>query len=95
VTCLRAKALSRRWLWATAILFGVGQVTLNCHTGAITAKPLYLQLLGAGYLAPMAYSPIVWPLLLSVSLPVGAMAFHIRRWRARRTADAAVSQAAT
>jgi hypothetical protein len=56
----------------------------------ICAWLFHLQLLGAGYIVPMGNSPIVWPLLISVSLPVGAVAFHARLWRARRTATTAV-----
>jgi hypothetical protein len=90
VRCIRARLLRYRWLWALAILFGVGQVTLNWHTGEFAVRLLYLQLFGAGYMAPVVMSPIAWPLLISVSLPAGAVAFHVKSWRARQPANTAV-----
>lgn len=84
VRCLRVKILGRRWAWAIVILLGVGQLTLNWQTGEFAFQPVFIQFLGAGYIAPLAMSPVAWPLLISVSLPVGAIAFHVRLWRAQR-----------
>ena len=82
VVCLESRLHKRKWLWLIFILFGIGQFTLNWHTGEVRVDPLYLQFLGAGWLAPtMLYSPLVWPLYIIVSLPVGAIVFLVKRKR--------------
>jgi hypothetical protein len=81
VICLRSRLHKRKWLWLVFILFGIGQFTLNWHTGEISVKPLQFLFLGAGYFAPMLYSPLAWPLYIMMSLPVGAIVFLVRRKR--------------
>jgi hypothetical protein len=68
-----------RWWWLVAILFGVTGFTLNWNQGDWTFAPLNLQLLGAGFFVPMKLPPLLWPLYVTVSLPLGAMLFLVRR----------------
>jgi hypothetical protein len=79
--CVRAPNLKRKWLWLFAVAFGWMQLTLNWHTGGWKVNPFGFQFLGSGYFAPMQYSPIIWPLFLTISLPVGAIVFPWKRYR--------------
>ena len=81
VLCIRTPRLARKWLWIVFIFLGFVQLTLNWQTGEISVNPLGVQLLGAGYAAPMLYPPLLWPLLITVSLPIGAILFLIKRHR--------------
>ncbi len=74
VLCIRTKMEKRKWLWIIFILIGLGKFTVNWTTGQWNFTPLSFQLLGAGTFAP-PYS--AW--LISISLPLGAILFLIRR----------------
>ena len=76
VACIRTKIEKRKWLWIVFILFGIGQVAVNWTTGQWIMNPLQFQLFGAG-----AFSLPYGAWTLSVSLPVGAIIFLIRRKR--------------
>lgn len=77
IVCIRTRFPRRKWLWVLFILAGFVQISLNWTTGEIGLKPLYFQLLGAGAIASGIYAP--W--ILSVSVPVGAIAFWFKRRR--------------
>jgi len=79
VLCVRTQIPKRKWLWLLFISVGWVQLTLNWHTGEWRVNPLSFQLLGSGYFAPMLYSPIIWPLYITVSFPLGAIIFLWRR----------------
>jgi hypothetical protein len=74
VLCIRTKMEKRKWLWIIFILIGFGKFTVNWTTGQWNLAPLSLQLFGAGSFAP-PYD--AW--LISISLPLGAILFLLRR----------------
>jgi hypothetical protein len=91
VLCIRTKMKKRKLLWVIFIIFGAGKLTLNWTTGQVTSVPGIIQydtvdahntelvffaaqLFGVG---AIAYGHGPW--LLSVSLPLGAMVFFLRR----------------
>jgi hypothetical protein len=68
------KTSGRRWPWVLFILFGIGTFSLNWTTGEVFFAPLQFQLLSASAVADL-YSP--W--IISVSVPLGAIVFLVRR----------------
>jgi len=70
VACMRSKALSKKWLWILFILVGMSQLKVNWTSGAWGIVPLSIQLLSAGVVA-QPYGPLI----LSFSIPVGAIVF--------------------
>lgn len=76
---VRLGKFKSRWWWLFAILFGVTQFSLNWHTGEWSFAPLGLSFFGVGYLVPMEIPPLIWPLYIMVSLPLGAVLFLVRR----------------
>jgi len=74
VLCIRTKMEKRKWLWIISILIGIGKFTVNWTTGQWGIAPLSFQLFGASLFAP-PYG--AW--LISVSLPLGAILFLLRR----------------
>ncbi len=80
VICIRTKFAGRKWPWIIIILLGVMQATLNWTTGQIRFSPLTVLLFGASAFSPGLYGP--W--LLSMGIPVGAIAFWVRRKNLRR-----------
>jgi hypothetical protein len=74
VLCIRTKMEKRKWLWIIFILIGIGKFTVNWTTGQWNFAPLSFQLFGAGSFAP-PYG--AW--LISISLPLGAILFLLRR----------------
>lgn len=79
VLCIRTSIPKRKWLWLLFIAFGWIQLTLNWHTGEWKVNPLGFQFLGSGYFAPMIYPPIIWPLFITTSVPIGAIIFIFKR----------------
>jgi hypothetical protein len=74
VTCVRTKMSWWKWPWALFILFGVGSFAINWTTGETQFSALTIRLLGAS-ISGVLYGP--WT--LSVSFPLGALAFLLRR----------------
>ena len=81
VVCIRTKMRKRKWLWIIFILLGIGKVGLNWTTGGIVFNLLsfHVQLMGASVVKQGPYAP--W--ILSVSVPLGAILFAIRRKKLR------------
>ncbi len=75
IVCARTPNLPRKWLWMIFILLGLTSSSLNWTTGEISFSPISLHLLGVSAFAASIYSP--W--IVSVSLPVGALAFWFKR----------------
>jgi len=74
VRCLRAPLdPPRKWLWALAILCGIGRLTLNWTTGKVSLSLLYIQVFSLGAYSSSPYLP--W--IVSLSLPVGALMFLV------------------
>ena len=63
------------------MLIGIGKLSMNWTTGAVGVQPLQFQLLGAGIFR--AGGPYL-PWIVSVSLPIGAIAAQFKLWRRRR-----------
>ncbi len=74
VLCIRTRIEKRKWLWIIVILLGVGQFSLNWTTGDTSFSLLAVQFLSAG-ISASPYGP--WT--LSISLPLGAILFLLRR----------------
>lgn len=75
IACIRTPLQKRKWLWILFILFGFLTIQLNWTTGSVNINPLCFQLLGAGFVSSCPYSP--W--IMSVSIPLGAIVFLVRR----------------
>jgi hypothetical protein len=74
VLCVMDRGLRRKWLWILAIIFGVTELSVDWNTGAYVFKPLAIQLFSVGAVAP-PYG--AW--VLSVGLPLGALAYLLAR----------------
>ncbi len=80
-----AAAISRtrlKWLWAIGSLVSIGKLTIVWTDGSVANAvvrfmPLQVQLLGAGILKYPLYAPWV----ISIALPVFAIAYWIMRMR--------------
>jgi|ERR1700677_567059 len=89
IVCCRTKMKKRKWLWIIFIIVGFGGVTLNWTTGRLSSsdatvrsndKTVFIPffsfyLLGAAAVRAAPYGP--W--MLTVSLPLGAALFLMRR----------------
>lgn len=84
VLCIRTPIPRRKWLWVLFILFGFVQLQLNWTEGVMNVQPLSFLLFGAGYARAGPAAPII----LTVSMPLGAIVFFFkrRRWLAPATA---------
>jgi len=74
VLCARARIPKRKWLWIIFILFGIGKFAVNWTTGQWGFMPLSIQLFSSG-----AFAPPYGAWTLSISLPLGAIWFLLRR----------------
>lgn len=74
VLCIRTKIEKRKWLWVVFVLLGFAKFSVDWTTGQCGIMPLSFQLLGAGAFAP-AYGSWV----ISISLPLGAIIFMLKR----------------
>lgn len=74
VLCARTRIPKRKWLWIIFILFGIGKFAVNWTTGQWGFMPMSFQLFSAG-----AFAPLYGAWTLSISLPLGAIWFLLRR----------------
>jgi hypothetical protein len=74
LACLRTKISRRKWLWVLFIILGFGRFALNWSTGDWQISLVSFQLFSAS-----AFAQPYGPWFVSVSLPVGALLFLIRR----------------
>ena len=74
VLCARTK-IRKKWLWIIFILFGIAKINLNWTTGQMGFQPIAFQIPGAG----MAKMGLYAPWILTVSFPLGAILFLIKR----------------
>ena len=74
VTCMRAPIKRRKVLWALFTVVGFFSVSMNWSTGDVHLVPFYFQLFSASFQAA-PYGP--WQ--LSLSFPLGAVWFLVRR----------------
>lgn len=75
IVCIRTPIQSKKWLWITFILLGFGAFQFNWSTGAYAFQLLSIQLFGASAIATGPAAPLV----LSASVPLGALVFWARR----------------
>ncbi len=77
IVCIRTPMARRKWLWIVFIVLGVAGLSFNWTTGAVDFQLLHLQLGGAGYMR----QGLVGPWVITLSVPLGATLFLIRRSR--------------
>lgn len=77
VLCARTPIEKAKWLWVVCILFGVAGITLNWTTGEMDGQILSIHLMGAGAIISNKYAP--W--FITVSFPLGAVLFLVRKKR--------------
>jgi hypothetical protein len=82
VLCARTK-IRKKWLWIIFILIGVARLKLNWTTGQMGFQPIAFQVLGSGFSKMGLYAP--W--ILTISFPLGAMIFLIKRRKLQATAS--------
>lgn len=75
ILCIRTPMQKRKWLWLLFISLGFIKFSLNWTSGSYAIQPMSFLLLGAGYFQDNLYSPII----LQISLPLGAILFLYRR----------------
>jgi hypothetical protein len=90
VACIRTKVLGRKWLWILFILFGFGKFSVNWTTGQWGTQLLAFQLFSAG-----AFAQLYGPWIVSVSVPLGAILFLVRRGQFVAQTAAPAQQVAT
>lgn len=78
VACIRTKGLRRKWLWILFIIVGFGMLSTNWATGAVNYQLLYVSLFSAS-----AFAQFYGPWTISMSAPVGAIVFLLRRRKPR------------
>lgn len=81
VLCVRTK-MEKKWLWAILILLCQGKFSVDWTTGKANLQMLSIQLVGGSAMAPPFGAWVV-----SVSLPVGAIAYLV--WRQRQKTQVA------
>jgi hypothetical protein len=74
ILCIRTKMRGKKWLWIIFILFGVGSLSVNWTTGEWNLQLVSIQLFSASAIAPLYGA---W--VISVSVPLGAILFVLRR----------------
>lgn len=74
ILCVRTRMPGRKWPWVLFVILGFGQLAVNWTTGEWGFNLLSVQLFSASA-AAAPYGP--WT--LAVSVPVGAIAFLLRR----------------
>ena len=74
IACVLDRKLERKWAWVLFIILGVSQTSLNWTSGEIDFSPASVLLFSVGWAAGI-YSP--WT--VSVAVPVGAVAYVVRR----------------
>nr|MDP9126725.1 hypothetical protein [Pseudomonadota bacterium] len=75
VLCAKTPIPKRKWLWVLFVLLGFVTFQLNWTDGSLRVVPLSFQLFAAGVSSPGPYSPTI----LSLSIPLGAIVFLLRR----------------
>ncbi len=86
VLCVRT-TMKRKWLWIIFMLFGVGRYSLNWTSGNIGFQPFVIQLFSVGAFISGPYAP--W--IISISMPIGSLAFILKRRKIRKTESADAS----
>jgi hypothetical protein len=75
ILAVRTPAPSMKWAWAAFVLVGVVRFAFNWTAGTLTIVPMAMQFLGSGFTKPSPFEPLV----LTTSIPVGAIVYLIQR----------------
>ncbi len=75
--CVRTPMPKRKWLWVIFILLGVSAIQINWTTGQYSIQLLSIHLFGASAVAASSHAPLI----ISASIPLGAILFWIKRKR--------------
>lgn len=75
IVCIMERGLRRKWAWILFIIFGIGTLTFNWSTGETSFALLSFQLFSAS-----AQSELYGAWMISLSLPVGAVWYLVRRF---------------
>lgn len=81
VACVRTAMAWQKWAWMLFILLSFGSFTINWTTGETQFSALAIGVLGAS-----ATGVLYGPWMLSVSFPLGALTFLLRRRTVTATA---------
>ncbi len=74
VLCIRTTFKGKKWPWILFVLVGFGQLGLNWTTGDLSFTPVSFQVFSSSFFA--AFNG---PWTLSISIPVGAIVFLLKR----------------
>lgn len=74
ILCIRTNIKGKKWPWILFVLFGFGQLGLNWTTGDLSFNPVSFQLFSSSI-----FSAFNGPWTLSISIPVGAIVFLVKR----------------
>ncbi len=88
VLCVRTK-MKRKWLWIIFMLFGVGKYSFNWTSGQMGFQPISFLIPGAAAFKGGPYAP--W--IISISVPIGALFFILKRRKIRKSESLDVSKA--
>jgi len=77
VVAARTPIPKRKWLWIVFVLLGFVQLSFNWTTGDFATSLLSIDLLGAGFVKAGPFAPVIF----TVSIPLGAVVFLVRRKR--------------
>lgn len=88
VLCIRTK-MKRKWLWIIFMLFGVGKYSFNWTSGQMGFQPISFLIPGAAAFKGGPYAP--W--IISISVPIGALLFILKRRKIRKSESVDVSKA--
>ncbi len=72
--CVRTQGLKRKWIWILFIIFGFCSFQFNWTTQGLIFHPISFYLFGVSYFRSSIYTPLV----MSFSIPVGAILFLIK-----------------
>lgn len=75
IQCIKTPVARRKWAWILFILMGLCSFKINWTDGSLIFSLVSFQLLGAGFFRASTYAP----LMLSVSIPLGAIMFQLKR----------------
>jgi hypothetical protein len=75
VICYKTPIPKRKWLWYLFIGVGLFGVQLEWTTGQWAIEPLAFYIFGSGFFRASLYAPVI----ISVTIPVGAILFHLKR----------------
>lgn len=88
VLCIRTK-MKRKWLWIIFMLFGFGTYSFNWTSGLMGFMPLAIHLIPTSAFKRGPYAP--W--IISLSVPIGALLFLLKRRKIRKAESVDISMA--